>query len=110
LFSATIPFQPGTRHINCQFLDYWAGLFAKHGYQPVDFIRRAIWSDSGIHIWVRQNMLAFVSAKFLLKNMWAREAALWSGPLSIVHPELFTGFTKEFAKQCPTYFRYLRET
>src|SRR5262249_13272166 len=42
LFSAAIPFQPGTGHINCQFPDYWAGLFAKHGYRPVDFIRRAI--------------------------------------------------------------------
>ena len=90
LFSAGIPFQPGTGHINCQFPDYWAGLFAKHGYQPVDFIRRVIWNDSGIHVWIRQNVLAFVSPEFLSKNPWAREIASHSGPLSIVHPELFT--------------------
>jgi cyclopropane fatty-acyl-phospholipid synthase-like methyltransferase len=94
LFSAAIPFQPGTGHVNCQFPDYWAGLFAKHGYHPVDFIRRAIWNDSGIHVWVRQNVLAFVSPKFLLKNPWARETASSSGPLSIVHPELFTALIR----------------
>ena len=110
LFSAAVPFQPGTGHVNCQFPDYWAGLFAKHGYQPVDFVRRAIWNDSGIHLWVRQNVLAFVSAEFLLKNMWAREATLLSGPLSIVHPELYTAFNEEFAKRCPAFFRYLGRT
>ena len=94
LFSAAIPFQPGTSHVNCQFPDYWAGLFAKHGYRPVDFIRRAIWNDAGMHVWIRQNVLAFVSPEFLLKNPWAREIASASGPLSIVHPELFTTLVK----------------
>ena len=94
LFSAAIPFQPGTGHNNCQFPDYWAGLFANHGYLPVDFIRRAVWNDSGMHVWIRQNVLAFVSPKFLLKNPWARETASSSGPLSIVHPEFFTALIK----------------
>jgi cyclopropane fatty-acyl-phospholipid synthase-like methyltransferase len=94
LFSAAIPFQPGTGHINCQFLDYWAGLFAKHGYRPLDFIRRAIWSDRGMHMWIRQNVVAFVSTEFMLKNTWAREIAPSSGPLSIVHPELFTALVR----------------
>ena len=94
LFSAAVPFQPGTGHINCQFPDYWAGLFAKHGYLPVDFIRRAVWNDNGMHVWIRQNVLAFVSPKFLLKNPWARETASSSGPLSIVHPELFTALIR----------------
>ena len=94
LFSAAIPFQPGTSHVNCQFPDYWAGLFAKHGYRPVDFIRRAIWNDAGMHVSIRQNVLAFVSPEFLLKNPWAREIASASGPLSIVHPELFVALVK----------------
>jgi SAM-dependent methyltransferase len=92
LFSAAIPFQPGTGHINCQFLDYWANLFAKHGYQPLDFIRRAIWSDRGTHVWIRQNVIAFVSAEFMLNNPWATAGS--SGPLSIVHPDLFTALIK----------------
>lgn len=94
LFSAAIPLQPGTGHINCQFPDYWAGLFAKHGYQPLDFIRRAIWSDRGMDVWIRQNVIAFVSVEFMVTNAWARETATSSGPLSIVHPELFTALIK----------------
>ena len=94
LFSAAIPFQPGTGHINCQFPDYWARLFSEHDYQPVDFIRPAIWNDSAIHLWIRQNMLAFGSAQFLSKNSWARKVAAASRPLSIVHPELFTALLK----------------
>jgi cyclopropane fatty-acyl-phospholipid synthase-like methyltransferase len=94
LFSAAIPFQPGTGHINCQFPDYWANLFAKHGYQPLDFIRRAIWSDRSTHVWIRQNVIAFVSAEFMLNNPWARETSASSGPLSIVHPDLFTALIK----------------
>ncbi len=96
LFSAAIPFQPGAGHINCRFPDYWAELFARHNYQPVDFIRRAIWNDGGIHVWIRQNMLAFASPGFLLQNPWAREFASRSGPLSIVHPELYTAFMQHF--------------
>ena len=94
LFSAAIPFQPGTGHINCQFPDYWARLFSEHDYQPVDFIRPAIWNDSAMHLWIRQNMLAFVSAQFLSKNSWARKVAAASRPLSIVHPELFTALLR----------------
>src|SRR6516225_7786825 len=94
LFSAAIPFQPGTGHINCQFPDYWASLFAKQRYYPVDFIRRVIWNDRSMHVWIRQNVLAFVSPEFLLRNPWARETASSSGPLSIVHPELFTALNK----------------
>ena len=94
LFSAAIPFQPGTGHINCQFPDYWARLFSKHDYHPVDFIRPEIWTDSAIHVWIRQNILAFVSLEFLLKNPWARKIALASRPLSVVHPELFTALIK----------------
>jgi cyclopropane fatty-acyl-phospholipid synthase-like methyltransferase len=94
LFSAAIPFQPGTGHINCQFPDYWASLFAKQRYYPVDFIRRVIWNDRSMHMWIRQNVLAFVSPEFLLRNPWARETASSSGPLSIVHPELFTALNK----------------
>jgi SAM-dependent methyltransferase len=94
LFSAAIPFQPGTGHINCQFPDYWARLFAKHDYQPLDFIRRAIWSDHGMHVWIRQNVIAFVSTEFMVQNSWARELGLSLGPLSIVHPELFAALIK----------------
>src|SRR5215469_304150 len=44
LFSAAVPGQGGTGHINEQWQDYWADLFAREGFVPVDAIRPAIWT------------------------------------------------------------------
>jgi hypothetical protein len=70
-----------------------AWISARRFYSPRNLERQRI------HVWIRQNVLAFVSPEFLSKNPWAREIASQSGPLSIVHPELFTaligsGFAK----------------
>lgn len=35
LFSAATPGQPGVGHINCREHDYWHGLFASWGMQPI---------------------------------------------------------------------------
>jgi cyclopropane fatty-acyl-phospholipid synthase-like methyltransferase len=45
LFSAAIPLQDGTHHVNEQWPDYWAALFAKCGYVPVDAVRPAFWDN-----------------------------------------------------------------
>src|SRR5881296_3388824 len=36
LFSAAIPFQRGTHHVNEQWPEYWAARFEKHGYVGID--------------------------------------------------------------------------
>lgn len=59
LFSAAIPGQGGTDHINERWQSYWAGLFARHGYVGVDCIRPAIFHDAGVRWWYRQNLLVF---------------------------------------------------
>lgn len=89
LFSAAIPGQGGTGHRNEQLPDYWADHFAAHGYRPVDVVRRALWTDRSVHVWLRQNVIPFASPRFLAENAWAREAADVGGPLSMVHPEIF---------------------
>lgn len=61
LFSAAIPYQGGTGHINEQWPSWWAELFAGHGYRPVD-LRREFWEASDIPNWYRQNMLLYVAA------------------------------------------------
>ena len=92
LFSAAIPGQGGTGHLNEQFPHYWADHFAAHGYRPVDVVRRALWTDRSVHVWLRQNVIPFASPRFLAEHAWAREAADANGPLSIVHPELFDAY------------------
>jgi cyclopropane fatty-acyl-phospholipid synthase-like methyltransferase len=59
LFSAAIPNQGGTDHINEQWQDYWAELFLKRGYIAFDLIRKKIWNDKTIPFWYRQNILIY---------------------------------------------------
>lgn len=61
LFSAAIPYQGGTDHINEQWPSWWAELFAGHGYRPVD-LRCEFWEARDIPNWYRQNMLLYVAA------------------------------------------------
>ncbi|HXW71244.1 MAG TPA: methyltransferase domain-containing protein [Methylocella sp.] len=59
LFSAAIPFQGGTGHLNEQWQSYWARLFAEHGYLPLDLLRPVIFGDRRVEWWYRQNILVF---------------------------------------------------
>jgi SAM-dependent methyltransferase len=60
LFSAAIPRQGGTGHINEQWPSYWARLFAEHGFVPIDGLRQRIWGDPGVGVWYRQNLLMYI--------------------------------------------------
>jgi SAM-dependent methyltransferase len=60
LFSAAIPGQEGTYHINLQYPEYWAALFSKEGFETVDFIRREIWNLPEVEYWYKQNILLFI--------------------------------------------------
>jgi|ERR1035441_8566446 SAM-dependent methyltransferase len=59
LFSAAIPGQGGTHHVNEQWPTYWVTKFARYGLQVFDVIRPAIWMDQRIDCWYRQNILLF---------------------------------------------------
>jgi SAM-dependent methyltransferase len=88
LFSAAIPFQGGHHHVNEQFPDYWRQIFAALGYLPVDLIRPRIWDRSDVLLWLRQNILVYArEALTRAGGPFAGMAA--SGPLALVHPEMY---------------------
>jgi hypothetical protein len=60
LFSAALPGQGGTYHVNEQFPEYWAKKFAAHDYVCVDCIRSSVWRNQEIETWYRQNALLFI--------------------------------------------------
>lgn len=60
LFSAAVPGQGGTDHINERWPDYWESLFNKHGYMAFDVLRLKFWDDEAIAIWYRQNAFLYV--------------------------------------------------
>jgi SAM-dependent methyltransferase len=61
LFSAAIPGQGGTNHVNERLPSYWRGLFEAHGFTMFDPIRPAILTDSRIEWWYRQNIVVYAA-------------------------------------------------
>ena len=60
LFSAALIGQIRTYHINEQTPEYWAAIFSKYGYEPIDYIRPLVWNNEKVMYWYRQNILLFV--------------------------------------------------
>ena len=107
LFSAAIPGQGGTHHINEQWQDYWAGLFAQYGYRPVDCIRPAVWNDPTVPFWYRQNAILY-----LAPDSQVAAPTEEGMPLRVVHPELLSAQRSsikpsEWLKQAPQMVRAL---
>jgi len=59
LFSAAIPGQGGTGHLNEQWQSYWGGLFRDLGYVGVDCVRPAVFNDERVALWYRQNAIVY---------------------------------------------------
>jgi SAM-dependent methyltransferase len=83
LFSAAVPGQGGTDHINEQYLSWWKGLFGVHDYVPLDLIRHQIWDLAEVDWWYRQNVILFVHKSHYLAQR--HKAAL---ALDYIRPEL----------------------
>jgi len=65
LFSAAIPGQGGTGHLNEQWPCYWRRLFAKEGFEALDPLRKHIWQNDSVAWWYRQNILVYANAEAL---------------------------------------------
>lgn len=61
LFSAAIPLQGGTNHVNEQWQNYWAMLFRDKEYVTIDWLRPQIWDNPNVAYYYAQNILLFVS-------------------------------------------------
>ena len=59
LFSAAVPGQEGTGHINCQPHEYWHRKFEAHGFAVLDVIRPRIEHDQRVSWWYRNNLFLY---------------------------------------------------
>lgn len=80
LFSAAVPGQGGTHHVNEQWPSYWAEKFAKAGYTAYDVIRPRFWTDPRVVWWYKQNILLFARG---------REFGDEAATLDVIHPEFY---------------------
>jgi SAM-dependent methyltransferase len=61
LFSAALPGQGGTHHVNEQWPLYWERLFAAKGMRKCDVLRPLIWRERSISDCYRQNLYLFAA-------------------------------------------------
>jgi hypothetical protein len=79
VFSAAVPGQQGTRHVNLRWQSYWADLFIKRGRTIVGDLRALVWRDSRVGWWYRQNII--VASAIALPDLDHQPL------LDVVHPE-----------------------
>jgi len=88
LFSAAIPLQGGTFHVNEQWPDYWVRRFNKYGYVAIDCLRDRLWNNSSIQPYYSQNIVVFVDKNKL--DDYAKLKKEFKAPgstvISKVHP------------------------
>lgn len=84
-FSAAIPFQGGTNHLNEQWPGYWSDLFAERGYVAFDLVRPKIWMSSNVEFWYRQNLIVYMAEDRAARSPYEPTGVA----LPIVHPDLF---------------------
>jgi SAM-dependent methyltransferase len=61
LFSAALPGQRGTGHINERWPEYWRERFQARGFRICDVIRPRVRNDQRVVWWYRQNMVIYAS-------------------------------------------------
>jgi SAM-dependent methyltransferase len=87
LFSAAVPFQYGTQHINEQWPEFWSILFRANGFACFDCLRADLWVNADVEWWYAQNALLFAREDSAAAAALPQEARAGKRGLSVVHPE-----------------------
>ena len=99
MFSAAIPGQGGTHHLNEQWPEYWCEKFARRDYEPHDCLRNRFWLDAAVSWWFRQNMMLFIKRDAAARHRpsFDNVSSQVVQPLSLVHPALYEQRLRELA-------------
>lgn len=84
LFSAAIPHQGGTHHVNERWPSYWREKLRARGFEEFDLIRPRIWDDDAVEWWYRQNVLLYARGE---RAEQLRRIDRPTPPLDVVHPD-----------------------
>jgi SAM-dependent methyltransferase len=99
LFSAAVPRQGGTGHLNEQWPRYWIDQFARQGYECVDCVRHIFWENAVVEPWYAQNALFFVATSAMANYPALTTAAAGDsfGCRSLVHPRQYVEKVEELS-------------
>lgn len=87
VFSAAVPWQVGTHHVNEQYPGYWAQRFERCGFMAFDVLRPRIWYDQEVEFYYRQNTIIYVSQDRATEFERAAGLSTLVHPLDVVHPD-----------------------
>ena len=93
LFSAALPFQGGTGHVNEKSCTFWANIFNKFKYKPIDCIRPHFWNNKQIEVWYRNNCILYAEKKLYQKLL--NSITIEQYPLDIVNPAMLERILKK---------------
>jgi SAM-dependent methyltransferase len=88
LFSASLPFQDGTHHVNEEWIEFWVDMFKQRGYLAIDCLRPRFWNDSRVEWWYAQNAVLYIEKDKI--GDYPRLASIAKetvAPVSLVHPK-----------------------
>lgn len=88
VFSAAVPGQGGTHHVNEQWQGYWLAWFRAQGFAPLDCLRPALWDNERVAWWYLQNLMVYVRGT-RLGDFPAAVAASRPWPVNLVHPRAY---------------------
>lgn len=98
LFSAAVPGQGGTNHVNEQWQSYWIEKFMRKGYHCDYSIRDYFWDEERINSWRRQNLLFFSKKGTALAP--AKQLK------NVIHPEERIRIEKDLERKFEDDMRY----
>lgn len=111
MFSAAIPGQIGTSHVNEQYTEYWAKKFIDRGYVPVDYFRKKVWNNANVEWWYKQNIILYIKDSLYASKYEAQLDAYkkQTDPdfLTRIHPDMVNYFVGKY-KQLSSYEGFLR--
>ncbi len=91
VFSAAIPGQGGTNHLNEQWPNYWGNIFNHYNYVALDYIRKQIWEDEDVEWWYAQNIIVYINRNLVHNYKLPKVNDIQNNKImSIVHPRLFS--------------------
>ncbi|HEY6167982.1 MAG TPA: class I SAM-dependent methyltransferase [Verrucomicrobiae bacterium] len=98
-FSAAVPAQGGTGHVNEQWPEFWISRFKQRGYRCFDCVRGRFWNDQRVAFWYAQNVFFFV-AEAHVEDYPALAEAQRNHTLAgaaVVHPEMLVRKVNELS-------------
>lgn len=89
VFSAAVPNQGGTHHINEQWPEFWIDIFKRNNFTVFDCIRKRIWNNKYISWYYAQNIFVYVRNNCINQYEELLSESNENKMYSVIHPRFY---------------------